>query len=214
MKNRKTYLYYTDLVEFTKFYIRQNKIALPLEGFLKRNHDTLLIEMELENKRRKIKLSENSKKGVTQETIDRGIRNLEICRSNEEIQEKRITNLRIGVANSDFHKNEVWKNAKNTWRDPKRLESVRAANSKMVTCPHCEKTGGQVSMKGWHFDYCPENPNRKLRKSKSKNKIKTKNATCPHCEKTGALAAMKSWHFDYCPENPNRKLRNNKQKEN
>ncbi len=36
---------------------------------------------------------------------------------------------------------------------------------KQVTCPWCGKTGGAGGIKSNHFDYCKENPNRKLKKT-------------------------------------------------
>jgi hypothetical protein len=39
---------------------------------------------------------------------------------------------------------------------PIRKEKVRQAAKVQITCPHCGKTGSQVSMPRWHFDNCPK----------------------------------------------------------
>jgi len=39
----------------------------------------------------------------------------------------------------------------------------KEASAVKVTCPHCQKEGSASGMKSWHFDYCKENPNRKIR---------------------------------------------------
>ena len=34
---------------------------------------------------------------------------------------------------------------------------------KLITCPHCDQTGGETSMKRWHFDNCTGNKSHKAR---------------------------------------------------
>jgi hypothetical protein len=47
----------------------------------------------------------------------------------------------------------------------------KEASSGKVTCPHCQKEGSASGMKSWHFDYCKQNPNRKIRVREPKMKI-------------------------------------------
>ena len=62
-----------------------------------------------------------------------------------------------------------------------------------LTCPHCDKTGGNSLMVRHHFDNCeiiqtgyePPVPIHEV-------------VTCPHCDKSGGIRAMKRWHFGNC----------------
>lgn len=62
-------------------------------------------------------------------------------------------------------------------KNHKRIQAVKSGSSKIITCSHCGNSGGQSGFRGWHFDYCLSNPNRKIRNSRKKNqeskKIKT-----------------------------------------
>ena len=88
------------------------------------------------------------------------------------------------------------------------LENVKKANKiigqkrrgikqKQITCPHCGKTGGQSTMKQWHFDNCKFNPLYDHTK-KRRNSGKQKQTTCPHCGKTGGISAMTRLHMNNC----------------
>lgn len=56
--------------------------------------------------------------------------------------------------------------------DPaKRLKKSKEGSAVKVTCPHCKKEGSKSGMKSWHFDYCKENSNRKIRVREPKVKL-------------------------------------------
>ncbi len=52
---------------------------------------------------------------------------------------------------------------------PQQNELISKANTgrvyDIVTCPHCNKTGGSSGMKSWHFEYCKQNPNKLPRRA-------------------------------------------------
>ena len=45
----------------------------------------------------------------------------------------------------------------------KRAEKLIGFKHNLITCPKCQKTGGQTSMKRWHFDKCTGNKPYKAR---------------------------------------------------
>lgn len=67
---------------------------------------------------------------------------------------------------------------------------LKDLNTKQVTCPHCNKSGGYMSFKQFHFDRCEILTGVKHTKPEY---------TCPHCGKTGKGASnMQRWHFKNC----------------
>ena len=74
----------------------------------------------------------------------------------------------------------------------------------IVTCPHCNRTGGKNAMKHLHFDNCNKNPNNIG--SPRKQRV----VTCPHCSKTGGVSNMVRHHFDNCKLNPAKDGQRNK----
>lgn len=63
----------------------------------------------------------------------------------------------------------------------------------LITCPHCNTTGGCTTMKRWHFDNCKDRPGGAATPRKAPPML-----TCPHCNKCGNGPRMKSNHFDNC----------------
>ncbi len=74
----------------------------------------------------------------------------------------------------------------------------RGKKHRIVTCPHCTKSGGISIMKRFHFDNCLNN----LGGSKERKAMKPYGPqniiACPHCRKIGGANAMKRYHFDNC----------------
>lgn len=64
-------------------------------------------------------------------------------------------------------------------------------NKIQIECPHCNKIGGSILMRRWHFDNCISSP----------TYILPDNVICPHCNKIGeGNKNFISRHFDNCKE--------------
>lgn len=90
---------------------------------------------------------------------------------------------------------------------------------RIVTCPHCGKTGGIKNMNRYHFDNCTTSRQEsrldrlaleKFRTETGKLKrypkirvsVKDPVLTCPHCAKSGGQRNMTRYHFDNCRSRP------------
>jgi hypothetical protein len=93
--------------------------------------------------------------------------------------------------------------------------ALKGKKQKIVTCPHCNKSGGISRMKQWHFDNCPTytgkghqvSQDARDKMSASKKDKKQKIVTCPHCDKSGGISSMKRYHFDNCSTYTGKALR-------
>lgn len=113
--------------------------------------------------------------------------------------------LRPGITEETRRKKSEFLKQNNPMADPKMRARHKQAveqrewkggtvlkdlNIKQVTCPHCNKSGGYMSFKQFHFDRCEILTGVKHTKPEY---------TCPHCGKTGKGASnMQRWHFKNC----------------
>lgn len=67
----------------------------------------------------------------------------------------------------------------------------RIQPSKIVMCPHCNKSGYKSAMVLHHFDNC-------MKVTGQKRTFTMKKKECPHCGQTGAGGSMTRWHFNNC----------------
>lgn len=86
-------------------------------------------------------------------------------KSPEHVEKCRIA--RLGKLHSDETKKKMsnaHKGRKITWDlktntpeiNAKRSLALRGKSKPVITCPHCNKTGGTPQMKQWHFDNCKD----------------------------------------------------------
>jgi hypothetical protein len=65
---------------------------------------------------------------------------------------------RIPIKHSDETKQKLsalWKGSTRSLEDRKKISAgQRGKKRKIVTCPHCGKSGGNNGMSNWHFDKC------------------------------------------------------------
>jgi hypothetical protein len=77
----------------------------------------------------------------------------------------------------------------------KMRENALNQNRKQVTCPHCGKSGGGLSMSKWHFNNCTIVAGKRPH-------IPQRIVTCPYCDKKGGFANMNRYHFNNCKKKP------------
>ena len=120
-----------------------------------------IVSVETRAKKRKSMMGKNTGKKSTEfcDAVSRGKTGK--SQSPEHI-EKRMLKIR-GVKKSPEHVAKVADANRGRKKGPPSAESLeknRLAHlgklQPIVSCPHCEKTGGQSNMKRWHFDNCPK----------------------------------------------------------
>lgn len=75
-------------------------------------------------------------------------------KQSDSCKESSINNLKKA---NEANKNLPGANKGRIWSDEVKLKwsTIRKAKEyPNVTCPHCDKTGGQIPMQRWHFDNC------------------------------------------------------------
>ena len=100
-------------------------------------------------------------------------------------------------------------------RRPEARTRFRKRMLRVCTCPHCGLSGSRASLIQWHFDACPQNPNRVIRpipkqlieRHKTIHIFASHPGVCPYCQIQSTWLNLQSTHFDYCPKNPNQKKR-------
>lgn len=100
-------------------------------------------------------------------------------------------------------------------RRPQARTRFRKRMLRVCTCPHCGLSGSGASLIQWHFDACPQNPNRVIRPipkqliehHKTIHIFASRPGVCPYCQIQSTWLNLQSTHFDYCPKNPNQKKR-------
>ena len=70
------------------------------------------------------------------------------------------------------------------------VSSKKGVSHTVLTCPHCNKSGGQSNMIRYHFENCRDIVDRAVEKRPA--------VICPHCQKEGGNNVMVRWHFDNC----------------
>ena len=84
----------------------------------------------------------------------------------EETREKCASNS-WAKRDPEAHRDHVSKINKGIPKTQEHKEKLRQRNlgirHKIVTCPHCGKTGGERAIKRWHFDNCKNNASEALR---------------------------------------------------
>ncbi len=83
-----------------------------------------------------------------------------------------------------------------------RVSQWRNKPQEQVTCPYCNKVGGIIVMRRYHFDNCKHRFGYIEQIKITKPREAPRKVTCIHCGKIGAISNMKRWHFDKCNQHP------------
>ena len=97
------------------------------------------------------KISENTRKKISESKKGKKL---------SENTRKKMSELRKGKNLSEEHKRKVSAalSGRNLSEEHKRKMSAaqKGYKQKIVTCPHCQKTGGKNVMMRWHYDNCKQ----------------------------------------------------------
>ena len=174
----------------------QDSFVKEIVCFLPSSHDAFQKEYELIANLMEDKLIYNLKAGG-----DGGFCHCDECNmkriagiaASDKVKENARTQAhnRIGKSHSEESKKKISiSNTGKTRSEETRLRQSRnkaGVAQRIVTCPHCGKSGGITGMMQFHFDNC--------------GKIKSRTVSvvkCPHCDKEGNANIMKRWHFENC----------------